>query len=128
MANDNQSIPDLISTALGQASRLIRDEVQLAKAEMSASVTGAIRPVGLLLAGACVVIATIVMLLAAFAAFLVQQGWSDPASKLLAAVCGAGLSGLLFWLGFSRLGENSLMPTRTVRQVREDVTAVKEHL
>ncbi|MDO9383554.1 MAG: phage holin family protein [Hyphomicrobiaceae bacterium] len=128
MANDNPSIPDLISTALGQASRLIRDEVQLAKAEMSANVTDAVRPVGFLIGGACVVMAALVMLLAALAAFLVQQGWSDPASKLLAALCGAGLGSVLFWLGVSRLGENSLMPARTVQQVREDVTAVKEHL
>jgi hypothetical protein len=60
MANDNASIPDLISTALRQASRLIRDEVQLAKAEMSANVTDAVRPVGFLIGGACVVIAALV--------------------------------------------------------------------
>ena len=128
MANDNPSIPDLISTALGQASRLIRDEVQLAKAEMSANFTEAVRPVGFLIGGACLVIAALVLLLAALAAALVQQGLSDPASKLVAALSGAGLGAVLFLLGVSRLGGNSLMPNRTVQRVREDVTAVKEHL
>lgn len=128
MTNDNNSIPDLISTALGQASRLIRDEVQLAKAETAANIAETVRPIGFLLAGACVVIASLVMLLGSLAAMLVQQGWSEAAGKLVAALGGAVLSGFLIWLGASRLGDSSLLPARTVRQVRDDVAAVKEHL
>jgi hypothetical protein len=128
MANGDASIPDLISTALAQASRLIRDEVQLARAEMSANVSSALTPAAILGAGACVLIASLVLLLEALAAWFAQGGWSEPASHLFAALVGLALTAGLLWFGVSRLSATNLVPRRTVQQVREDVSAVKEHL
>lgn len=128
MANDSQSLSELVSSGLAQASRLFRDEVQLARAEISANVTHAAMPLGILLLGACVLIASLVLLLGAFAAWLLQHGMSDAASKLIAACVGIGGSIALAWYGVNQLRASELMPEKAVHQVRKDVAAVKEHL
>jgi hypothetical protein len=125
---DNRSVPELFADALNQFSKLIRNEVQLAKAELSAKATQAIMGAAFLAVAGLVSIAALVMVLMAVAAWLISTGWSPPISYLGAAIIGILLSGGFAWVGMNRLKPENLTPNRTIEQLRRDASAVKEHV
>jgi len=126
--DDLRTVPELISHALSQVSRLIRDEIQLAKAEISNNLTQAAVGVGMLAGGAVTMIAVLVLWLLALAAWFVQLGLSPPIAYLLAGVVGAVIAGGMAWLGMSRLKPENLTPRRTIEQLQRDAAVVKEHV
>jgi membrane protein implicated in regulation of membrane protease activity len=126
--DDLRTVPELISHALSQVSRLIRDEIQLAKAEISNNLTQAAVGVGMLAGGAVMMIAVLVLWLLAMAAWFVQLGLSPPIAYLLAGVAGAVIAGILAWLGMNRLKPENLTPRRTIEQLQRDAAVVKEHV
>jgi hypothetical protein len=126
--DDLRTVPELISHALSQVSRLIRDEIQLAKAEISNNLTQAAVGVGMLVGGAVVMIAVLVLWLLAMAAWFVNLGLSPPLAYFLAGVVGAVIAGGLAWLGMSRLKPENLTPRRTIEQLQRDAAVVKEHV
>jgi len=126
--DDLRTVPELISHALSQISRLIRDEIQLAKAEISNNLTQAAVGVGMLAGGAVMMIAVLVLWLLAMAAWFVQLGLSPPIAYLLAGVAGAVIAGILAWLGMNRLKPENLTPRRTIEQLQRDAAVVKEHV
>jgi len=126
--DDLRTVPELISHALSQVSRLIRDEIQLAKAEISNNLTQAAVGVGMLAGGAVMMIAVLVLWLLAMAAWFVQLGLSPPIAHLLAGVAGAIIAGILAWLGMNRLKPENLTPRRTIEQLQRDAAVVKEHV
>lgn len=123
---DQRSVPELLADALNQFSKLISNEVQLAKAEMSAKVTQAIMGAAFLAVAGLMAIPVLVLALMALAAWLVRMGWSEPVSYLIAAVVGLVISGILAGIGVNRLKADSLTPDRTMKQLRRDANAVKE--
>jgi len=126
--DDLRTVPELISHALSQVSRLIRDEIQLAKAEISNNLTQAAVGVGMLAGGAVTMIAVLVLWLLAMAAWFVQLGLSPPIAYLLAGLAGAVIAGILAWLGMNRLKPENLTPRRTIEQLQRDAAVVKEHV
>jgi membrane protein implicated in regulation of membrane protease activity len=126
--DDLRTVPELISHALSQVSRLIHDEIQLAKAEISNNLTQAAVGVGMLAGGAVTMIAVLVLWLLAMAAWFVQLGLSPPIAYLLAGVAGAVIAGVLAWLGMNRLKPENLTPRRTIEQLQRDAAVVKEHV
>jgi len=128
IVDDLRSVPELISHALSQVSRLIRDEIQLAKAEISNNLTKAAVGVGMLAGSAVIMIAALVLFLLALAAWLVQLGMSPPIAYLLAGIAGAVIAGGLAWIGLGRLKPENLTPRRTIEQLQRDAAVVKEHV
>ena len=126
--DDLRTVPELISHALSQVSRLIRDEIQLAKAEISNNLTQAAVGVGMLAGGAVMMIAVLVLWLLAMAAWFVQLGLSPPIAYLLAGFAGAVIAGIMAWLGMNRLKPENLTPRRTIEQLQRDAAVVKEHV
>jgi uncharacterized membrane protein YqjE len=125
---DNRSVPELVADAFNQFAKLIRNEIQLAKAEMSAKATQAAIGAAFLAVAGLVSIAALVLALMALAALLIQIGWSAPLSYLAAAIVGVLLSVVCGWLGMNRLKPENLTPNRTIEQLRRDASAVKEHV
>jgi len=118
--DEDASIGDLISRLSEQAGGLIRDEVQLAKTEMSQNAKRAGKGIGLLAAGAALgyagllaAIATCIILLA-----LVVKLWI-AALVITGIVIAAAL--LLVMLGRNAMRRQSLAPTHTLETIREDV-------
>jgi hypothetical protein len=122
---DQRSVPELLADALNQFSKLISNEMQLAKAEMSAKVTQAVMGAAFLAIAGIMAIPVLVLALMALAAWLISMGWSAPASYLIAAVVGLAISGILAGIGISRLKSNTLTPDRTIKQLQRDARAVK---
>ena len=123
--NDLRAISQLFGDALSQFAKLFQNEVDLAKAELGEKLQTTISAVGLLVAGAVLVIPTLVMALLALSAALVSAGWSQPVSYLTAAIVAAVVAGLLFAIGMHRLVARKLSPHETLRQMEKDKDTVK---
>jgi Putative Actinobacterial Holin-X, holin superfamily III len=122
----NRSIPELFSDAVGQLAKLIGNEFDLARAELSDKANQAGRAAAIIGAGAVFLIPALVMLLFAAAAALMHAGLSDPIAYLITGVGAAGVSAALIATGLSRLSGDALKPTVTLDQVQRDKVAAKE--
>ena len=128
MADDGRSVQELFSTASAQLGRLLRAELQLAKAEVSSNLTSAGTALAVVGGGAAVAIAGLVLVLMAMSAWLQQSGLSAPAAHFAAAVVGLAAGAALVWVGISKLRSDPVAPTRTMQQVSEDAAAIKDRL
>jgi hypothetical protein len=122
---DFRTISHLLGDALSQFAKLFQNEVDLAKAELGEKVQQIGGAVGLIAAGAVLVIPAIVMALFALSAALIAAGWSQPVSYLISAVVAAVLAGILFAIGMNRLDARHLAPHETLRQLEKDKDTVK---
>jgi hypothetical protein len=122
---DLRTISHLLGDALSQFAKLFQNEVDLAKAELGEKVQQIGGAVGLIAAGAVLVIPAIVMALFALSAALIAAGWSQPVSYLISAVVAAVLAGILFAIGMNRLDARRLAPRETLRQLEKDKDTVK---
>ena len=128
MVRDDRSVSSLLTDAFNQLSLLLRSEVNLVQAEMTAKAKGAAVGVGLLAGAALVVLPAFVLLLMALAALLTYAGVVEPLSDLIAAVVGFVVAGSLAAIGIGRLRADTLTPTRTIVQLQRDASAAKGHL
>jgi hypothetical protein len=122
----NRSIPDLVSDAFGQLAKLVGNEFDLARAELSDKASHVGRAAAIVGAGAVILMPALVLLLFAIAAALTRSGFSEPVSYLLAGGGAALISGTLIAPGLSRLSGDALKPSVTLDQVQRDKVAVKE--
>jgi hypothetical protein len=122
----NRSIPELFSDAVGQLAKLIGNEFELARAELSEKAKTASRAAAMIGAGAIILIPALVLVLMAVAAALIRGGMSEPAAYLLTGAGAAVMAGGLISVGLSRLSGDALKPTVTLDQVQRDKVAAKE--
>jgi len=122
----NRSIPDLLGDAVNQLAKLIGNEFALARAELADKAAQVARASALIGAGAVLMIPALVVLLFAIAAALMHAGISDPVAYLLTAVGAMAISGILIWVGISRLSGDALTPKVTLDQLERDKMAAKE--
>ncbi len=124
--SDQRTITGLVSDAVNQFSKLIRNEVAIARAELAAKASEAATGVGLLVGGALLLIPPMVLLLMALAAWLVELGLRASLSNLIAGALGFVVSAVLAWVGMTKLNPEHLKPKRTINELERDVAAVKE--
>jgi len=122
----NSSIPDLHGDAVNQLAKLIGNEFALARAELADKAAQVARASALIGAGAVLMIPALVVLLFAIAAALMHAGISDPVAYLLTAVGAMAISGILIWVGISKLSGDALTPKVTLDQLERDKMAAKE--
>ena len=122
--SDQRTITGLVSDAVNQFSKLIRNEVAIARAELAAKASEAATGVGLLVGGA--LLPPMVLLLMALAAWLVELGLRASLSNLIAGALGFVVSAVLAWVGMTKLNPEHLKPKRTINELERDVAAVKE--
>src|SRR5436305_12865016 len=94
-ANDGRPVSELFADALNQFSKLVRNEIQLAKAEMSLKASQLLMAVGFLAAAAIFVIPTLVLLLMALAVWLVEVGMTSSLAHLVAGIAGLLMTAVL---------------------------------
>lgn len=115
-----KSVADLAGDVLNEIANLLQIELQLLRAEISEKLTFTGLSVGLVGAGALLLMASAVLLLQAAIAGLVAYGVSWPISILLVAgftlLLGAGLT----WLGINGLSLKRLAPSKTLAQLHKD--------
>jgi hypothetical protein len=122
----SRSIPELFSDAVGQLAKLVGNEFDLARAELSEKAGHAGRAAGMIGAGAVILIPALVLLLFAASAALIRSGLSEPVAYLIAGLGAALLSAVLIAVGMSRLSGGALKPKVTLDQIQRDKVAAKE--
>ncbi len=126
-SNDkNESAGGILSDALGNVSGLVRNEVDLARAEISENVTQAGVALGLIAASAIVALVALNVLVAAVVAGLAEAGLDAGWAALIVGAILGVLAYVLLNKGTNDLKLSSLAPTRTVKNVQRDAAAVKE--
>jgi putative superfamily III holin-X len=122
----DRSIPELLSDVLAQLAKLIGNEFDLAKAELSSKASQVGRAVAMIGAGAVIMIPALVLLLFAAAAGLMHAGFSDPIAYLIAGGGALLLATILIGVGISRMSGDALKPAVTLDQLQRDKAAAKE--
>jgi Putative Actinobacterial Holin-X, holin superfamily III len=123
--SDLRTVSALVGEALSQFAKLFQNEVDLAKAEFGEKFRTIGGAMGLVGAGAVLVIPGLVMALFALSTALIGAGWSQPISYLLSAILALVVAGILFAIGMSRLNTQNLAPRETMRQLDKDKNTVK---
>ena len=119
--------PELASEAIRQASSLIRDEVELARAEMQRKVASAALGIFLIAAAAILVLSALDVLTAAAIAALAELGLPVSIASLLIAALAVGIAVVLFLVGKSKLKLDGFAPNRAMTNIRKDIQTVKEN-
>src|SRR6202171_1947244 len=122
----SRSIPELFSDAVGQLAKLVGNEFELARAELSEKASQGGRAAALIGAGAVILMPALVLLLFAVSAALMRGRFSEPVAYLLTGVGAALVSVALIATGMSRLSGDALKPAVTLDQVQRDKVAAKE--
>jgi hypothetical protein len=126
MPADTRSFSELLSDAVNQLTALVRNEIQLARAEFSAKVGEAAAGLAMLAVSVAVIIAALVLLLFALSGWLTYLGLAPPLADFIAGLVGVVIGAGVAWSGISRLRADNLAPKRTLEQLHRDASAAKE--
>jgi hypothetical protein len=125
-SQSDRSIPELFSDAFSQLAKLIGNEFDLAKAELSQKAGQVGRGVAMIGAGAIIMIPALVVLLFAAAAALMHAGLSDPIAYLITGGAAGVVAASLIAIGMGRMSGDALKPSMTIDQIHQDQAAAKE--
>ena len=126
MTSIGRSIPDILSDLVGQFTRLVQKEGQLARAELSENIGKAATGLGLVIGGAVLLIPALVILLDAAVAAITERGHLAPYwSALIVGGVVLILGLVLLAFGGSRLRPSNMVPTRTMQQLQRDASVAK---
>jgi len=125
-SQSSRSIPELFSDAVGQLAKLVGNEFELARAELSEKASHAGRAAAMIGAGAVILTPALVLLLFALSSALIRSGFSDPVAYLLTGGGAALVSVAFIVTGLNRLSGDALKPSVTLDQVQRDKIAAKE--
>ena len=122
---DNRSLGELFSALAADTGTLVRQEVELAKTEMTQKATRVGKDIGFLLAGGAVAYAGFLAILAAIAIGLGQLGLPWWIAALLVGLVVAGIGGFLVMRGLSALRQETPLPQQTIDTLKEDAEWAK---
>jgi hypothetical protein len=125
-SRSERSIAELFSDAFAQLAKLIGNEFDLAKAELSDKAGQMGRGIAMIAAGAIIMIPALVVLLLSAASGLMHAGLSEPIGYLLAGVAAVAVAGALIAVGVNRMSGDALKPAVTLEQLQRDKAAAKE--
>jgi len=122
---DNRSLGELFSALAADTGTLVRQEIELAKTEMTQKATRVGKDIGFLLAGGAVAYAGFLAILAAIAIGLGQLGLPWWVATLLVGLVVAGIGGFLVKRGLSALRQETPLPQQTIDTLKEDAEWAK---
>lgn len=108
-------------------SRLMSDEVQLARAEAGESVNSVVMALISIASGLAFALAALVILLQALVAAL-SQAMEPWLASVIVGVGAAIVGFILAKVGQSKLQARNLAPSRTARNLQRDANVMKEHV
>lgn len=123
--NDNRSLGELFSELTRETETLVRQEVQLAKVELSQKASSIGKDIGFLAAGGAVAYAGLLTLIAFVVLWL---GNAIPlwVSALLVGVVVLAIGGVLVKMGLDHLKNTNLAPKNTIETLQEDARWAKD--
>jgi uncharacterized membrane protein YqjE len=124
-AGQERSLGELFAELSRETSTLVRQEVALAKTELTQKAASVGKDVGFLVAGAAVAYAGFLALIA-FVIIALAHAIPWWLSALIVGVVVAGIGGFLVMRGINDLKEQDLAPRQTLNTLKEDATWAKE--
>lgn len=121
-----KSAGDMMADILGNVSSLVRNEVDLARAEMAVSLNRAAAAIGTIVLSVILAITGLNVLAAAAVALAIRLGLSPTWAATAVGVALLLLAWVVFLSAKSTLNHIGFMPTRAARSVGRDAAAIKE--
>lgn len=125
---DDRSLGQLFGDLSRQLSTLVRQEIDLARTEMTSKATSAGRDVGLIAAGGAAAYAAFLALMVAVALVLVEAGVAPWLAWLLVALIVGAAAAFLILRGRQQLQQMDVAPRRTVETLKDDAEWAKERM
>lgn len=125
-AGEDRSLGDLFAELSRETTTLVRQEITLAKTEMTQKATRVGKDVGFLAVGGAIAYAGLLTFVAAcvMALHLIVPHWW--LSALIVAIIVAGLGYFMVRKGLDNLRESDLAPTETLESLKQDAVWAKE--
>jgi uncharacterized membrane protein YqjE len=124
-----RSLGELFGELTRETSTLVRQEVALAKVELTQKATSVGKDLGFLAAGGAVAYAGFLALIAAVIYFLVEVvRWPLWVSAGIVGLLVAAIGAFLVWKGINALKNEDLTPHQTVRTLQEDAEWAKQQV
>jgi hypothetical protein len=120
-----RSISELFGSALGEFSKLIQSEFQIARLEVSDKIAAMLGAAKFLGAGVAIALAALVIILMAVAAVLMRLGMPTDLAYLCTGVGAAIIAFALIQVGLSRIKDGYLTPSATLHELRQDQIVAK---
>lgn len=132
--NEQESIGDLIGRLRDDSTTLIRDEVALAKTEISEKLSMAGKNVGMVAAGAMVGYSALIVLLIAIGSLITAGLTAAGLAPAMAYFLGLGIvavvvgiiSAVMIKSALEKLKTTNLVPERTVQSLKNDKEFAKQ--
>ena len=124
----DRGVPDILLDLMREFTQLFRSEIRLAGAEVSEKVSVVGVALGLVVGGAVLLMAALVLLLQAAVAGLVAEGFSIAVATLIVGGIVLVVGAVLVWLGLNRLNARNLTPKRTLEQLQRDAALAKHEV
>jgi len=126
--NHARSVPDIVVDLINQVTTLVRNETQLARAEISEKLSQAGAGLGFVIGGAVLIMPALVVLLEAGVAALQRRGFGPDWAALIVGGVVILLGLALVAIGYSRFRTKSLVPNKTITQLQRDASVAKEQM
>lgn len=125
---EDRSLGELFGELSRETSTLVRQEVQLAKAEMAQTGTRVGKNLAYLLVGGAVLYAGFLALM--FALIYALAAWLDALwlGALIVGIIVGAVGAVLVYQGYDQLKQMNLVPERTVDTLEEDAEWLKEQV
>jgi cbb3-type cytochrome oxidase subunit 3 len=127
-SRDSESLGDLFGRLSSQLGTLIRQEIELGRAELTASAQRTARNASLIGVGAAVGYAAFLALVGAAIALLDAIGLDTWLAALIVGLILGGVAFALVQRGRSQLDAASLAPRRTIESLKDDAELAKERV
>ena len=125
---DDRSLGELLGDLAQQTATLARQEVELAKTEMTQKASRVGRDLGFLAIGGAVAYAGFLAIVAAVIFLLAANGVAWWLAALLVGLVVAGVGYVLVQRGLSALKRDDLAPRQTLETLKEDKDWAKEQI
>src|SRR6185369_16609631 len=124
---ENRPLGDLFGDLATEMSNLLRQEVSLAKVEVTQKAKYVGRNIGYLVVGGAVAYAALLAIIAAIIMLLarVMPNWG---ATLIVGVVVAGIGWMLIGKAMAALQQTDLTPHETVETLKEDATWMKQQI
>jgi len=127
-SKDDRSLGELFADLARESSTLLRQEVQLAKTELSQKASQLGKDAASIAVGGLVAYAGLLAILAALIIGLASAGLPWWAAALLVGIIVAGIGYALIQRGLTALKREDLAPRRTIESLQEDAQWAKEQV
>jgi putative superfamily III holin-X len=125
---EHRTVPELFTDLISQVTSLFRTETRHARAEINEKITQAGSGVGMIVAGAVLLIPALVVLLQAAVAALIDRGFEPYVAALIVGGAAFLIGFIVALIGVNQLKVKKLTPDKTIKQLQSDAAFARNQV